>query len=546
MNYAEAAKIRKTGLGELITNRIIEGKNASITRAISDKFAARSVGFKETFGLMNLAKVLTGGSNIAAAFMGRMTGAKPEDIRHVTGRKQITKSYMDSYGMNRGSSTMSNEVLEKMLNFMQQTQVKEEERLETLMTYEEFQSKLREDHHREVMEILLKATLNKRKAEKQMKAETKKREQLERDKKAMRTEKMEVPSAPAPKAPAPAPKAPAPKPTTAPKAPTPAPKPAPAPKPTPSVQAPVPRPATPTAPAPSIPSAVGKTATREATKQAAKTAAKVSIGAAATVAGISAAAAFTIKGETGVNADKAIQKVGQIVPNDPKPGVTSYGILGINSGGSVQLFVRDNPQFTLTAKPASKEFDEQWLRASKDKPDEMLKAQLQWYEKYVEGPIRKDISKIVPAKFATDSVMVYLSDRRNQYGKAMEGQAISYASTANNSKEFIQKITEFDIDNIDKAFKTYLSNHPKNAPGLIKRIRSRQQYANSIEAKMLTQDNVSGSQLNADSSENVSLKKEMGNSGAPVVIIENTNNTSQKTTNNTSVPHNNVNPRLRR
>jgi hypothetical protein len=236
MNYAEAAKIRKTGLGELITNRIIEGKNASITRAISDKFAARSVGFKETFGLMNLAKVLTGGSNIAAAFMGKMTGAKPEDIRHVTGRKQITKSYMDSYGMNRGSSTMSNEVLEKMLNFMQQTQVKEEERLETLMTYEEFQSKLREDHHREVMEILLKATLNKRKAEKQMKAETKKREQLERDKKAMRTEKMEVPSAPAPKAPAP-------KPTTAPKAPTPAPKPAPAPKPTPSVQAPVPRPA---------------------------------------------------------------------------------------------------------------------------------------------------------------------------------------------------------------------------------------------------------------------------------------------------------------
>jgi hypothetical protein len=363
----------------------------------------------------------------------------------------------------------------------------------------------------------------------------------------MRTEKVEAPSAQAPKAPAPkpttAPKAPAP----APKAPTPSPKPAPAPKSTPSVQAPVPKPAAPTAPAPSIPSAVGKTATREATKQAAKTAAKVSIGAAATtVAGISAAAAFTIKGETGVDADKAIQKVDQIVPNDPKPGVTSYGILGINSGGSVQLFVRDNPQFNLTAKPASKEFDEQWLRASKDKPDEMLKAQLKWYEKYVEGPIRKDISKIVPAKFATDSVMVYLSDRRNQYGKAMEGQAISYASTANDSKEFIQKITEFDIDNIDKAFKTYLSNHPKNAPGLIKRIRSRQQYANSIEAKMLTQDNVSGSQLNADSSENVSLKKEMGKSGSPVVIIENTNNTSHKTVNNTSVPHNNVNPRLRR
>jgi hypothetical protein len=49
------------------------------------------------------------------------------------------------------------------------------------------------------------------------------------------------------------------------------------------------------------------------------------------------------------------------------------------------------------------------------------------------------------------------------------------------------------------------------------------------------------------SAENADMKKEMSvNSGSPVVIIENTNNTSQKTTNNTSVPHNNVNPRLRR
>ena len=56
-----------------------------------------------------------------------------------------------------------------------------------------------------------------------------------------------------------------------------------------------------------------------------------------------------------------------------------------------------------------------------------------------------------------------------------------------------------------------------------------------------------GSQIDNQSKNNADMKKEINSSsGSPVVIIENTNNTSQKTTNNTSVPHNNVNPRLRR
>jgi hypothetical protein len=67
------------------------------------------------------------------------------------------------------------------------------------------------------------------------------------------------------------------------------------------------------------------------------------------------------------------------------------------------------------------------------------------------------------------------------------------------------------------------------------------------KAKLQTNDTTVGSSLNDSSMKNADMRKEMNSgSGAPVIIMENTNNTSQKTTNITSVPHNNINPRLRR
>ena len=68
-------------------------------------------------------------------------------------------------------------------------------------------------------------------------------------------------------------------------------------------------------------------------------------------------------------ANAAIKNVGQIVSNDPDPKTKSYGVFGINSGGSVQTFVKDNPQFDLSANPASEEFDKQWTKISKEQPE---------------------------------------------------------------------------------------------------------------------------------------------------------------------------------
>ena len=531
MNYAEAAKIRKTGLGELITNRIIEGKNASMTRAISDKFAARSVGFKETFGLMNLAKVLTGGSNIAAAFMGRMTGAKPEDIRHVTGRKQAySRSLSDGYGMNQGSSTMSNEVLEKMLNFMQQTQVKEEERLETLMTYEEFQSKLREDHHREVMEVLLKATLNKRKAEKQMKAETKKREQLERDKKAMQTEKMEVPSAPATKAPAP-------KPTTAPKAPAPKTE-APAPKPTtaPKAEAPVPK-TTPKAEAP-VPKTTPKA--EPVTKAPSKIPSATKIGKGMIVAQAVLLPAIASAGITNVYAQRAL-----LANVEKETGGTKMEENLTAYKGTT------NEQIRKIFKSRAVGFSDQQLNEIKKDP-----------YKFGEFVYGKN-TKIGQGMGNTETGDGYKYRGRGFIQLTGKSNYRAYSDVAGvdlvkNPDALLDPIISAKVsaEFIKRGSKTLDFKNQQEADRAITQVigglglNLNKGYGKELLARVqeysVKYSDV-GSQLDDTSKNNADMKKEMGaSSGSPVVIIENTNNTSQKTVNNTSVPHNNVNPRLRR
>lgn len=193
-------------------------------------------------------------------------------------------------------------------------------------------------------------------------------------------------------------------------------------------------------------------------------------------AGISAAAAFSIKSESGATTkEEMYAKGGQIVDNDPKPGVKSYGIFGLNSGGSIQNFVKDNPQFNFKSSPPSVQFDEEWRNAAKTRPEELLNAQLGWYEKYILEPIKRELKSLLPAGIPVDeSLVMFMSDRRNQYGKVQEKQAAEFAADAKNSTEWIQKVTQYDLRNIESAFSTYLKNNPNNRPGLVNRITNRQ------------------------------------------------------------------------
>jgi len=269
------------------------------------------------------------------------------------------------------------------------------------------------------------------------------------------------------------------------------------------------------------------------------TVAKVAVGAAA-VSGISSAAALTIKGETGADASQAITKVGQIVPNDPKPGVSSYGIFGINSGrekgnpSSADSFVSEHPEFKLKGTPGTKEFDDEWTRASKEDPQKMLNAQLAWYEKHVHGPAVATLSKIVPSNIANDQgVQAFLSDRRNQYGGVMEKPALAAGAGAKTPKEFIDKVTEFDskLENVQKSFPGYLSTHPNNTKGITNRITQRQRDSLRISSQSTSSAEIPKSSTNVSPVPSkkpttipAQIKPPANNSGSSVML--NTNNTN--------------------
>lgn len=84
MEYGKAEGIRKKGLAGLITDNLVEGQGigSSFGSAISDRTKATFTGIQEKFDPLNIAKTLTGGSNLAPALLGRLMGRKQSTIEH--------------------------------------------------------------------------------------------------------------------------------------------------------------------------------------------------------------------------------------------------------------------------------------------------------------------------------------------------------------------------------------------------------------------------------------------------------------------------------
>jgi predicted chitinase len=93
--YEQASNTRKRGVLGTITDRLVAGQGfgKSIGGGISESFKAKTTGLKEKFDPLNLAKMLTG--NLGMAFLGNMTGRKPEDMQYFLnkGRKKGEKEY---------------------------------------------------------------------------------------------------------------------------------------------------------------------------------------------------------------------------------------------------------------------------------------------------------------------------------------------------------------------------------------------------------------------------------------------------------------------
>jgi outer membrane biosynthesis protein TonB len=135
--------------------------------------------------------------------LGKLLGRKTSDIRYFTGKREYTprseSSYFNNYtpsSMSTGGSRKATRVLEKMLSFMEKSRTDDMQEQDTLDSFNELNENMREDRHKEVMDVFIEATKAKRKAEKDMAREAKKRE---------REAKKEAPP-PKPEAPKPQPK----------------------------------------------------------------------------------------------------------------------------------------------------------------------------------------------------------------------------------------------------------------------------------------------------------------------------------------------------
>ena len=213
MNYYDAAKIRKKGFANLMTDKLASGQGviSSFRGAMSDRSKAKSLAMKERFDPMNIAKFLTGGSKLAPAIVGRLMGRSKADIGYFTGKRQYQytprqSSYYEKFNPSMGGgSRKATQVLEKIVSFMEKTREEDIKEQDTLDSFNELNEYMKADNHKEVVNVFKEAIKNKRRAMKGMAKASKKRQDQE-----LARGKAEAPSVPSVSIPTPKPTTPAP------------------------------------------------------------------------------------------------------------------------------------------------------------------------------------------------------------------------------------------------------------------------------------------------------------------------------------------------
>lgn len=153
MDYFRAQKIRKTSLSDLIADQIASGGGigSSISTGISAKSRAAATGIKQRFDPLNIAKFVTGGSNIAPAILGRLTGRSSRDIKFFTGKRAYdTASKIKPLEEGDGL----NDILGKIVSFMQSVNEAEKTRREQANQFAEESALERARRHKELIEAI--------------------------------------------------------------------------------------------------------------------------------------------------------------------------------------------------------------------------------------------------------------------------------------------------------------------------------------------------------------------------------------------------------
>lgn len=162
LTYQKAKRIRGTSLTDLLTDQLLYEPSIgkAIKRTLSLKTQSKIKGIKEKFDPLNIAKFLTGGSKLAPALLGRMTGRNIRDIEYFTGRNRPIRIGSETASkikpLEQGQEDFSaiNEHLLKIYKFLRSSNENELKRSQKEQNFqEELQMEAEKRHEKFIREL---------------------------------------------------------------------------------------------------------------------------------------------------------------------------------------------------------------------------------------------------------------------------------------------------------------------------------------------------------------------------------------------------------
>jgi hypothetical protein len=156
MDYQQAQKIRGKSFASIMTEKLAEGGGigGSLRATVSERSQARMKGIKEKFDILNIAKMMTGGSNLAPAILGRMLGRSTRDIKYFANIKDKKTASKLGPIDNNGTSPEMISILEKIYNFLKETIDDDRLKKEQESQFAEEKELERMRRHKQLMEAI--------------------------------------------------------------------------------------------------------------------------------------------------------------------------------------------------------------------------------------------------------------------------------------------------------------------------------------------------------------------------------------------------------
>lgn len=162
LTYQQARRLREQSLTSVLADQLIlgEGYGSAIAKTISLKTKAKITGIKQKFDPLNIAKILTGGSRLGPAIVGKMLGRSRKDIEFFAGRARPVTSRNRTVGALPGTSTEDTTgmsiVLNDILTFLHKSREHDIKQREKENSLREGEAHEEERRHKKLLKVLSK------------------------------------------------------------------------------------------------------------------------------------------------------------------------------------------------------------------------------------------------------------------------------------------------------------------------------------------------------------------------------------------------------